>query len=309
MAVSRGDLADAVLQIETTAIDAANHTSAEDVHAKNFIDITSEPGRGCYVRGPITIRTLDGYQVIGCKVNTESNDRVPRATVPIRLGKIAYLCVVILCATGLVEATSAQSIALESLPPPPNALATLIDSGAVTMTAGSETRPKLDDNRYVDQPTIVAETHYRITYRFTSRARWVLRGNRLAIRVKFGDVRLESTHVIWFQNLPERDSFWNVAVVRHEFDHVRISNDPRHEKMFRELLKEHSIITQTVESSQPISDASVDKIVETMVAEQFQKVSELIEIRYQELDRVTNHGLRPIPDDSPINDWIKPPTD
>lgn len=228
---------------------------------------------------------------------------------PIRLGKIACLCVGILCVTGLVQATSAQSIDLESLPPPPNALATLIDSGAVTMTAGGDARPKSDDNRYVDQPNIVAETHYRITYQFTSRARWVLRGNRLTIRAKFSDVRLKSTHTIWFHDLPQRDSFWDVAVVRHEFDHVRISSDSRHEKMFRELLSQYSIITRTVDSRQPISDASVDKMVEAMVAEQFQKVSELIEIRYQELDRVTNHGLRPIPDDSPINDWIKPPTD
>lgn len=227
----------------------------------------------------------------------------------IRLGKIARLCVGILLVTGLVRPTSAESIELESLPPPPKPLATLIDSGAVTMVTGVDARPKRGDEKYIDQPNIVAETHYRIAYQFASQARWVLRGNRLTVQVRFDDVRLERTHVIWFRDRPTRDDFWNVDIVRHEFDHVRISNDPRHEKMFHELLKRNAVITQIADSRQPISEAAVDQIVAAMVAKQFEKVSELIEIRYQELDRVTSHGLRPIPDDSPIHDWIASPTD
>ena len=47
--------------------------------------------------------------------------------------------------------------------------------------------------------------------------------------------------------------------------------------------------------------AKVDRLIDQHVAEVFQRVSQLVEIRYQELDRLTLHGQLPVPPDSSLN--------
>ena len=266
-------------------------------------------------------RTVYRYQPKGYEVKVDRDAGVAATSLPFGLGKIVRLCVVTFLIVAVASTSFGQSadgtsskalIDLQTLPSPPSDIAELIDRGAVTMITGNDARPKRDGDHQTDDPNIVAETHYRITYKFSSHAKWVLRRNQLTVRVKFARVQWEPSHVIWFLDapvngdLPNRD-FWNIPVVRHEFDHVRISNDPRHKKMFLQSLKDNAIITRTVSSLETIDDETVDAIVQRMVDRQFAKVSELIEIRYRELDRVTDHGIKPIPVDSPINDWIENP--
>ncbi|WP_146533894.1 hypothetical protein [Rubripirellula reticaptiva] len=187
-------------------------------------------------------------------------------------------------------------IKVSSLPQPPEKIAAWIKLGNVTFESG--TRPPSRES--ADGPRITGETRYRLIYHFRSQSDWRVRGSQIVIRVRFKDVRWQTSHVIWFENRPDADGFWDNQLVRHEFDHVEISTDPRIEKLFRSRLKDTSVIQRPIQPGIRIREADVDKIVEDTVRKMFDEISELVEIRYKELDRITNHGQLPLPPDNEI---------
>ncbi|WP_145169070.1 hypothetical protein [Rubripirellula lacrimiformis] len=193
-------------------------------------------------------------------------------------------------------------LAISSLPTPPADLGTLIEQGAVTFESGDRDQSLESANG----PRVSAETRYRIEYHFRSNAKWDLRGGQLTVRIQFRDIRWGVHHVIWFRRLPETDSFWDNPLVQHEFDHVRISSDPRFRDSFRKRLRANSVVLQDVSSSQRVDDAMVDKIVEQTAKDVFESLSELVAIRYAELDRVTRHGRLPLPSDHGLFDPVSP---
>ena len=89
--------------------------------------------------------------------------------------------------------------------------------------------------------------------------------------------------------------------MNHELDHVRISMSSVVSNTFSKNLKESRILRRELSGSEPVDKDSVQKYVE----EVFQEIVSLVSIRYKELDRVTDHGLDPIPQESKIRDWMK----
>lgn len=147
-----------------------------------------------------------------------------------------------------------------------------------------------------------AETTYRIRYSYQSRANWKVNqlGNALTIKVRFKRVQWKATHRIWFRNQPPFNDFWGDRIVRHELDHLRISSDPRHAHRFQERLRQESVFRSPIRAGDVVNKALVDRLVEEHVDRIFQDQTDLIAIRYRELDRVTAHGRLPVPQDSPI---------
>ena len=74
---------------------------------------------------------------------------------------------------------------------------------------------------------------------------------------------------------------------------------------FSKNLKESRILRRELSGSEPVDKDSVQKYVDEHVEEVFQVIVSLVSIRYKELDRVTDHGLDPIPQESKIRDWMK----
>ncbi len=50
----------------------------------------------------------------------------------------------------------------------------------------------------------------------------------------------------------------------------------------------------------------VDRLVDEHVVKMFSEISDLVSIRYKELDRVTSHGLHPLPEDSSLSGLLRP---
>ncbi len=205
--------------------------------------------------------------------------------------------------SGEVAATP-RPIELSDLPEPPEPLGDLIEAGRVTFEAGE----REESTELSGGLRTAAETHYKIAYNYNSRSRWAVdsANRRLRITVRFFSIRWEPTHVIWFRRRPETDGFWSDVLVRHEFDHVRISNDPRLAKRFEEMLREKSVISHQLSEGDVVNRPFVDHLVAEHVDNVFAEISELIAIRYKELDRVTRHGRDAVPEDSPLNRWLKP---
>ncbi|MGI9472571.1 MAG: hypothetical protein ACR2NZ_13610, partial [Rubripirellula sp.] len=144
---------------------------------------------------------------------------------------------------------------------------------------------------------ITGATRYNIEYNYRSRSQWRIdRGRRqLIITVRYQRIDWEPKHVIWLRDMPPTQGFWSGQILRHEFDHVRISNDPRMGKRFQELLREQAVFRHDLKPGETVNSAKVEQLVEQHVESIFQELADLISIRYVELDRETNHGAVKLP--------------
>jgi len=193
-------------------------------------------------------------------------------------------------------------IKLADLPQPPAEISALIELGRVTFEAGPRDASQQPKNG------LAAETHYRIAYKYSSRSRWKVAADnkKVVINVRFFAVQWKPTHTIWFRRQPSLSDFWSNELVLHEFDHVRISNDPRFQSRFEESLQKRSVLTRALRAGDVVNRKLVDELVDEHVTEVFSDITELVSIRYKELDRVTDHGRRPVPTDSALNEFLKP---
>ncbi len=76
------------------------------------------------------------------------------------------------------------------------------------------------------------------------------------------------------------------------------------EKRFAELLRSQSEITVSVSEHPVVNRVLIDQLIEEHTQGVFRQVTELINIRYRELDRVTRNGRQPVPEDSHVGQWL-----
>ncbi|GAA5510567.1 hypothetical protein [Novipirellula caenicola] len=210
--------------------------------------------------------------------------------------------------------SDSQTIDLADLPPPPAEIASLIEVGKVQFVYGP--RPESMQSRLLPGDSsaalrkgrrLAATTEYRMGYHYRSRNRWKFGGQdrnaesrEVRITMRFSDVRLEIEHTVWFRKRPASETFWTDRLVLHELDHVRISTDPRLEKRFRDLLRSNTSITRTMKRGETVDESSIHPAVDSHVTDLFSRISDLVDIRYQELDRLTDHGLKAFPEGSSL---------
>ncbi|MDG2222563.1 MAG: hypothetical protein P8L85_14385 [Rubripirellula sp.] len=196
-----------------------------------------------------------------------------------------------------------QPIKISSLPKPPDEIAEQLRAGKVHLITGKQPADHVANQRGLD-----AETDFEINFSYRCQPQWqhdAAQGT-VRIRMNFTRIQWEPKHTIWFRNPPPGSRFWQDTLVRHEFDHVRLSADPRMKKQFIQMLRAKRVITPSVKTNQVVNRALVDSLVGEYVTSVFREVTELINIRYLELDRVTRHGRQPVPQESTVEQWLKP---
>ncbi|MCS7467978.1 DUF922 domain-containing Zn-dependent protease [Stieleria sp. ICT_E10.1] len=197
-------------------------------------------------------------------------------------------------------------IRLAELPKPTPEVAALIRSGTVRLITGGQ--PTSDAASLPVGQRLAGETRFTFRYRYDSRARWQIESRRnalsqtmVSIRVRFRSIKLISTHDVWLRSPPSEDRFWDDRVVRHEFDHVRISSDPRIEKHFLDAVKALEVMRVPLSSvagrGGKIENAKVQSLIEAGMKQALNNTTDYVRIRYRELDRLTRHGMLPLPDD------------
>lgn len=229
-----------------------------------------------------------------------------------------------------------KTLTLSELPPVPDDLLDLVEGNEIEFLVGG-TRPSLVNpsrstgtrGRRFD-----GETQFRLSYTFNSRCKWdIVKDSstpdsvkQLAVQVRFTRVEMAVRHQMWFREVADLKTFWESPLVRHEFDHVRISSDPRIEQRFKKAVQEHERIELSRAESEPLiavayrqlnatwfrrgtilNHLSSDKsrrFVKEQIQDEFDRIVELVEIRYAELDRLTDHGRFPVPDTGPLKDWL-----
>jgi hypothetical protein len=201
-----------------------------------------------------------------------------------------------------LPAASPVRIDVAELPQPPPAIRRLLDRGPIEWESGD----RQDSDAAEGRPKLSAETKYRVSYSYRSRVKWKVNQpeNQLTISVRFTRVDWEVSHRIWFLKRPPLANFWSDKIVLHELDHLSISSDPRLAKRFEQELQKASVFDYAVKASDVVDKRFVERLVKNHADRIFQNQADLIAIRYQELDRVTKHGQRPVPQNSPTAKWL-----
>ena len=198
-----------------------------------------------------------------------------------------------------------RELPLSSLPPPPKEFADRIRLGRVRFITGGEPQSTLQKGSGLTK--LSGETRFTFRYRYDSRATWQTRSTQggtsrqiADIRVKFRSIKLFLNHDVWLRKVPPTESFWEALIVRHEMDHVRISADPRIENWFLDRVKTIERIrvplSMVADRNGQVGNAKVQALIEAKMKEALDETTGLVQIRYRELDRLTQHGLVPIPD-------------
>ncbi len=213
------------------------------------------------------------------------------------------------------DQVSTKPIAHDDLPSPPVETAKLIEKGSVTFCTGripwSEMRDARDRTGVAGTRfRLAAETRAEFNYDYNSRTRWRKKHENgktiVYVTVGFRTAKLNVVHRIWFRRPPAPDDFWQDSIVRHEFDHVRLSTHPMLDKIFARSLKSASRFQRELSSDQRVDEAMVNEWVREKVKAAFDEISELVKIRYRELDRVTRHGMEAVPSESEVASWLAP---
>ena len=202
---------------------------------------------------------------------------------------------------------NATPIQMSDLPDPPQPLASLIRAGKVKFVTGGSALSNPDSLPRGGR--LAGETRFQFRYRYSSRASWRAAGGgstigiakpQVLIRVRFRSIKLLMSHEVWLRRTPAADSFWDDKIVRHEFDHVRISSDPRIERLFLDGVKSLESfrvpLQDVADANGRVSDSAVNALIEDRMKLQLRRVTDFVKVRYAELDRVTRHGLRALPD-------------
>lgn len=243
-------------------------------------------------------------------------------------------CIPPVLASDNVNEHGQRELALTDLPKPPREIQTLLARGDVTFLIGGMQPSSVDpdDASTAKRRKFDAETRYHMSYTFKSHCRWSFadpgQSQRLAIQTRYEKLQLEVEHRVWLREMPEIDSFWDSPLVRHELDHIRLSSDSRLNSRFVEAVEQLAKIELTPDESRPLLAAATSRKregtarnrtvlsrlvaddaqrwVEDRVRAEFDRTVELVEIRYRELDRQTDHGRKPVPDVGEVNSWLTP---
>tara|TARA_R110002049_G_scaffold305056_1_gene501001 strand:+ start:45822 stop:46532 length:711 start_codon:yes stop_codon:yes gene_type:complete len=203
-------------------------------------------------------------------------------------------------------------ISMDDLPKPPGEVGDLIDRANVSFRFGPRSllgRDELDrvSNR---RRRLAAETQFEMKYTYATKTRWRIERQRqqrqLVVNVSYQTLDLNYSHDVWFRDEPSVTEFWDERLVGHELDHVRISSDPIIEKRFQDLVRQKNEFTHPIDQDTDVTKEMVRELVEDHVRGVFDQIISLVRIRYEELDRVTDHGLRPIPPDAKASQWTRP---
>ncbi len=217
---------------------------------------------------------------------------------------LTFLCVAMVpLMTGSAMGQQPRRLLLSSLPEPPEELKKLLAAGPVTFEVGPR--------QTTGDPRIIGETRYEISYRYKSQAQWRLLRDDLGARVLvidagFSRVQWKPRHVIWLRHQPAAEEFWSNSVLLHEFDHLRISTDPHVARRFSELLRQRRVIRYKLQPGEVPGRVLTDSLVEREARAVFDELTDLIAIRYRELDRETSHGREPLPSSSSLYELLRP---
>lgn len=212
------------------------------------------------------------------------------------------------------ETSDRTAIEMSTLPSPPTTIGKNIDHGNVRFVTGG-TPPATPDS-FPQGGRVAGETQFHFRYRYESHARWRVLTRRdsaqrdsasrssegsdpmVQVSVTFRNLQWDVDHEVWLRKPPGAERFWSDPIVLHELDHVRISSAPQIESVFLDAIRpirSFRVALSEVAVNGKVDATKVQDLIALKMKRAMERTTEYVRVRYRELDRMTDHGLRPLP--------------
>ena len=172
----------------------------------------------------------------------------------------------------------------------PKAVKSLIQDGTITLVFNS-------DPEFVKRDTGKAHYYLGLTqkygYSFSKAKKDDVWQVKVVAKQVEPTVRIE--HVVRLPSKYKTDTVWNGRLLRHEFDHIAISLDPRPVLLLEHLCRSLPPLKRALEPGEEPSDAVYKRIINEEITLRREAVENLIQANYVLLDQVSTHGKVPIP--------------
>ena len=178
----------------------------------------------------------------------------------------------------------------QTAPQPPAYFRQLIDTGGVKFEF-YDRRP--EGQRWPGRANFWLNVPYQTTYRY--RTEPVGNKKLLTIDVTLESVKFELSHKLVLPRSLNHARSWRQRLMKHEFDHVAISSDPRMFMLVEHLHRNVKQIKATVAESETPDKKFLLSRIEKEFAARRDAVNQLIRANYVLLDKVSRHGVAPIP--------------
>ncbi len=172
----------------------------------------------------------------------------------------------------------------------PKELRSMVQDGTVTLVFSSEPE-------FVKANIGKAHFYLRVTQKFKygfSKSRkdelW-----QVKITPKNVEPSVHMEHVVRLPVKYKSEAVWSGRLLRHEFDHVAISLDPRPVLLLEHLCRNLPLLERTLAAGEEPSDAVYKQIINEEFAKRRDAVTDLIQANYVLLDQVSKHGSIPVP--------------
>lgn len=172
----------------------------------------------------------------------------------------------------------------------PEYFARLVDKGNVTFVFYDSVREPRSHQGYTT-------FRYDVTYRSSYQYQWAdrIEGRQLVIDAKISQVKCTVTNQVDLPSTLNHDRRWTNPLVRHEFDHVAMTLDPRVRLLIEDLCASTPKIVRTLPASTLVTDEFVGQVVHEVVDSRYQAVLQLLLANENDLDAQTQHGLHDLP--------------
>ena len=129
-------------------------------------------------------------------------------------------------------------------------------------------------------------------------ADWVPKGDEIEVAVSptFREITIRLEHTMTVPTSYMNAAFWSQSLIKHEFDHVAISADPRPFLLLEHLIRNMGTITTTLDRQTKPSDEELDAIIKEQIVLRRQAVTALIDANNNMLDDSTKHGAQALQD-------------
>jgi hypothetical protein len=174
--------------------------------------------------------------------------------------------------------------------------------------ASDELRRLMEHGRvnvvYESEPEFVkagrgwADFHVQLRYSFQYDATKTRKGGRWHVKLAITklDTKIELTHLIRLPLTFQSPDVWHSRILRHEFDHVAVSLDPRAMLLLTHLLDHLPEIERTLEPTESPTQELLNKLVDDEIVKRRQAVVELMRQNNLRLDKLSAHGAQPVPE-------------
>ena len=147
----------------------------------------------------------------------------------------------------------------------------------------------------------LTEFHFNIKQTFNCRLNSTRSGNKQAKRISVAitDFSYEISHTVILRSQKTAADAWEDKILKHEFDHVAISTDPRVAQLVRSQVGTSFTFVVATESPQvELTENQVLAKVREELDKRRDKIQECVQSNYDLLDSVSTSGTRAIQDRS-----------